>query len=73
MDPDSRRVRATLAATRRHHPDADTTELEDELERARIDARIDELVRSAPKMTTEQAARLGHLFRYAPAEAVDGG
>jgi hypothetical protein len=70
INAEGRRARATLAATRRHRPDADTTELEADLERARNDQLVDEIVAAAAKphtWTAEQTARLRRLFNQ-PAE-----
>jgi hypothetical protein len=67
MSPDQTRARAQVAARARHHGDtADVAEAREELhqanEIARVDAHIDAVVASAPKMTEEQAARLRALF-----------
>ena len=62
LTADQRTTRARRAADARHHPGADP----EDLERARTDRAIDEIVARAPKMTPEQAARVGRIFRYAP-------
>jgi hypothetical protein len=67
MSPDWRRARAQKAARERWHgADADVADAE--LERARVDRLIDELVEGAPLPTPEQADRLRRLFKYGPAE-----
>ncbi|HEX6758646.1 MAG TPA: hypothetical protein VF086_09600 [Propionibacteriaceae bacterium] len=68
LTADQRRVRAQLAALRRHHPDAELPDDAAELDRAALDKHIDEVVARAPRMTPEQADRLRRLFRYAPAD-----
>jgi hypothetical protein len=69
LDPEARSARARLAAKTRHHgADADITDEAAEIERARIDRKIDDLVEAAPKMTPGQSARLRRLFTYAPAD-----
>ena len=66
LDAEQRTARARNAAYARHHPGADP----DDLERAATDRAIDEIVARAPKMTPEQASRVGRIFRYAaPREA----
>jgi hypothetical protein len=62
LDAEQRHVRARDAAYARHHPGADPQDLE----RARTDKSIDEIVARAPRMTPEQAARIRELFRYLP-------
>jgi hypothetical protein len=65
LNPEARRARARLAAHRRWHPgddlDALTEQCLRELELSRIDEGIDDLVAAAPRMTTEQLARLRRL------------
>jgi hypothetical protein len=61
LTAEERTIRARNAADARHHPGADP----EDLERARIDRQIDELVASAGRLSPEQAARVGRLFRYA--------
>jgi hypothetical protein len=65
LNPEARRARARLAAHRRWHPgddlDALTEQCLRELELSRIDEGIDDLVAVAPKMTTEQLARVRRL------------
>ncbi len=55
-------LRGTLAATVRHHPDADTTELRSELAAARIAAYVEKVVAEAPPLTADQRARLAALL-----------
>jgi len=61
LSAEQRTDRARTAAYARHHPGADP----EELDRAATDAAIDEIVRRAPRMTAEQAARIGRIFKYA--------
>jgi hypothetical protein len=65
LTAEQRRTRAQRAADARHHPGADP----EELDRARTDAAIDEIVARAPKMTPEQAARISRMFTYADPDA----
>jgi hypothetical protein len=62
LNAEQRHLRARDAAYARHHPGADPAELD----RAATDRVIDDIVARAPKMTPEQAARVGRIFRYAP-------
>jgi hypothetical protein len=68
LSPEQRQARARVAINRRHHPDEPELVAADlaELERAATDRVIDDIVARAPKMTPEQAARVGRIFRYAP-------
>jgi uncharacterized membrane protein len=54
--------RARLAATRRHHPDADTTDLRRDLRAARAEDYIKKLVDVAPQLSPEQRAKLAVLL-----------
>ncbi len=56
-------ARARLAATRRHHPDADTSLLERDLRAARAEAYIKRLVDGAPPLTPDQRDQLALLLR----------
>ncbi len=56
-------ARARLAATRRHHPDADTSNLERDLRVARAEDYIKRLIDDAPPPTPEQRAQLALLLR----------
>jgi hypothetical protein len=62
LTDEQRRDRASRAADARWHPGADPADLE----RARNDAAIEEILARAPKMTAEQAARVRHIFKYLP-------
>lgn len=55
--------RARLAATQRHHPHADTTELRRDLKAARLEDYIARTVDSAPPLSPEQRDRLALLLR----------
>lgn len=68
LSPEQRQARARVAVNKRHHPDKPELVAADvaELDRAATDRVIDEIVARAPKMTAEQAARVGRIFRYAP-------
>ncbi len=65
LNPEARRARARLAAHRRWHPGDDLDQLTEqclrEIEISNIDDGIDDLVAAAPRMTTEQLARLRRL------------
>lgn len=66
LNPEARRARARLAAHRRWHPGDDlealTAECLREIELSNIDEGIDDLVALAPKMTTDQLARISRLM-----------
>ena len=68
LDAEQRRARARLGANSRHHPDRPELIAADaaELDRAATDRAIDEIIARAPKMTPEQSARIGRIFRYLP-------
>jgi len=69
LTPEARSARARLAALKRHRgPEADVTNEADQLEQARIDQHIAAVVKSAPRMTAEQADRLRRLFTYGPTD-----
>lgn len=70
-NPNLKRAAGALGARRRWHPGSSEEELLADLERARIDQQIDDLVASAGRMTPDQAARIGRLFRYAPPRDLD--
>jgi hypothetical protein len=61
-DPGVRRASTRLAATVRWHPDADTTELAEDLARARRDADIAKMVATWPPLTPEQREKLALLL-----------
>ncbi len=65
LDAEQRENRARNAAYARHHPGEDPADLE----RAADDRAIDRIARRAPKMTAEQAARVGRLFAYIDPDA----
>jgi hypothetical protein len=50
--------RARLAITRRHHPDADTTDLERALRAARAEEYVRRLLNGCPALTLQQRAEL---------------
>lgn len=54
---------ARIAAIKRHHPDADTTDAERDLKAARAEEYIRALVETFPPLTGEQKARLAALLR----------
>ncbi len=62
-DPTSRRLSSRIAATTRHHPNADTTELRRDLRAARAEDYIRRIVDQAPPLTPEQRDRLALLLR----------
>ncbi|OZD12280.1 hypothetical protein CH253_26730 [Rhodococcus sp. 06-156-3C] len=51
-----------LGTLRRHHPEADTTEVETELATSKIEDRVREIVASAPPLTAEQRERISALL-----------
>jgi hypothetical protein len=57
--PSVHEARARLAATKRHHPDADTTVLESELAAANAEVFLRRIVK---RLTPEQADRLRALL-----------
>jgi hypothetical protein len=67
LNAEERSGRARLAAYRRHHPDKPEMLPSDaaEIEHAANDRAIDDIVARAPRMTAEQAARVGRVFKYA--------
>jgi hypothetical protein len=72
MTPEQAHARAQKAARNRWHGDsagaaAAAAELERANDHAAIDRQIDALVARAPRMTPEQAERIGRLFKYGPA------
>lgn len=67
LSPDQARNRAKLAATARHHPESDLTELRAELRTATAAEYIRRLVDGAPPLSEHQRARLAALLR--PVEA----
>ncbi len=56
-------TRARIAATKRHHPDVDTSDLERELRAAKAEDYLRRLVADGPRLTDEQKARLAVLLR----------
>ncbi len=55
-------LRATLAATVRHHPDADVSNLRAELATERIAAYISRVVDQAPPLNEDQRRRITALL-----------
>jgi hypothetical protein len=64
-DPNIFRVAGALGARRRWHPGSPEDELLADLDRLATDRAIDDIVARAPRMTAEQAARVGRIFKYA--------
>ena len=62
ISPAQSKLRARIAATKRHHPDADTSELTAELRTATAAEYIRRLVDAAPPLSEEQRARLAALL-----------
>jgi hypothetical protein len=58
--------RARYAAKRRHEPDGDHSAERDDVLRARREARIAELITTAPALQPEQVERLRHLLPPSP-------
>lgn len=73
IDPfgDWKRTRSKLANTKKRDPDADVTELRQQLKTERMAAYIREMVDAMPPLTDEQRARLAALF--CPSAATGGG
>jgi hypothetical protein len=65
-DPNLFRAAGALGAHRRWHPGSPEDELLADLDRVATDRAIDDIVARAPRMTAEQAARVGRIFKYAP-------
>lgn len=63
--------RARLAATLRHHPDADTTEIRRDLRAAKLADYIRKVVDEAPPLTDAQRERLAAIL--SPAATSAGG
>jgi hypothetical protein len=55
-------ARARLAATKRHHPNADTTALEEDLRAANAEAYLQRVIDEAGMLTPEQFERLRALL-----------
>ena len=55
-------ARARLAATVRHHPDLDVTELRRDLKAAGLEQHIRETVDAAPPLTVEQRVQLAAVL-----------
>jgi hypothetical protein len=60
---------ARKAITTRHHPDADTSDLDRDLAAAALEEHIRKIVDSAPPLSPDQRTRLALLL----APATDGG
>ena len=58
-----RKIVALKAATKRHHPETDTTELDRELAAAKLADYIESVVRHAPALSAEQRDKLALLLR----------
>jgi hypothetical protein len=61
-DPAVRALACTIAATERHHPNADTSELRRDLRAASLAEHIRKVVDSAPPLSDQQRARLAALL-----------
>ncbi|MFD7075243.1 hypothetical protein ACFV9G_13635 [Nocardioides sp. NPDC059952] len=59
---DWKRTRSKLANIKKRDPDADVTELRQQLKTERMAAYIREMVDAMPPLTDEQRARLAALF-----------
>lgn len=62
------KLRAQIAAKKRHHPDADLTQELEELRVLTLEAHIRKVVDEAPPLTDEQKNRLARIFVSAGAE-----
>lgn len=56
ISPEAARIRARIAAQKRHHPDADTSALERELKAATLAARVERAIDDPVQLA--QAARI---------------
>ena len=63
------RERARLAAAKRHHPEADHADLEQDLVAARVEAAAQRIADSLQPLTSEQRAKIGVLLAPALAGA----
>lgn len=74
ISPERAKMRARIAATKRHHPDRPDLIANDQrtLKMARAEDFIRGLVESFPPLTDDQRSRLATLLQPAPA-AQDGG
>ena len=63
------RERARLAASKRHHPEADHTTIERDLAAARVEAAAEKVAAGLPPLSAEQRARIGVLLAPALAGA----
>jgi hypothetical protein len=57
-----RRTRAKIARTIRDHPDADVTELRQQLRAERLAAHVSRVVESAPPLTAEQREQIASIL-----------
>lgn len=69
--PKARSLSASIAATERHNPHADTSELRRDLRAARLEDFIRVAVEAAPPFTDEQVAHLRALIAPAVAAVRD--
>lgn len=61
--PSPQSVTCRIAATLRHHPDADVTDLRRELHAAKIEKYVTELAEKFPPLTEAQRERLALLIK----------
>jgi len=61
--PSPQSVTGRIAATLRHHPDADVTDLRRELHAAKIEKYVTELAKKFPPLTEAQRERLARLIK----------
>ncbi len=61
--PRLRRLNGTYGAVKRHHPDADTTDLRRELAAVKLEDYIASVVDAAPPLSATQRDRLAALLR----------
>lgn len=61
--PATRHLVATLAATTRHHPNDDVTDLRRDLAAQQIEDYVRRVVDNAPPLTAEQRDRLALILR----------
>ncbi|MFD9909415.1 hypothetical protein [Streptomyces sp. NPDC059063] len=56
------RLRAKKAVTKRHRPDADTTDIDRALKAANVESYIRNIVDTAPELTDDQLTKLAALL-----------
>jgi hypothetical protein len=68
-DPAVRAIVCKIAATERHHPNTDTSDLRRDLRAAQLAEHIRKVVDAAPPLTQDQRVRLTALLRPSGGQA----